>query len=349
MLNDYPIVHPNTFSKNPLIQLIAKDKNWTVSNNKKIPINARLFLNTDKIEPVKFNNGNPLVSLDELDANVNLQAVNRTYRLKARENRIIAIDVEPHSSQELKDYVLKFPAHLTELSTNGGVHLFIKVPEDLINDENRYMFDDLSVFKEPVPKEEQRQAYYEVIFNDHFITFTKRMDIDKECTNFISNEIARKQLIDFLEKIVELDRDKKESRELAKNYKIELAQNMIDNKSMERIDRFIALKALRSAIDQTSDKTIEDFGDDGSRYEMSVASTLSAHVIKIHKLSIKTEMLHELASSLSEQDLAYSVYRMIEDIVPYRDKHEEFRDGLPWLLYISKKSYEFIKSQTEKK
>lgn len=350
----FPMVHPSTFIQNPLVNHLANEPYWTVSDDNKRPVNARLLLDTGNVYNAKFDGEWPLVTLHELDKDQNLQAVNRAYRLRARENRVIAIDVEPGAPEYMKQDVLEFPAHMTELSKNGGVHLLILVPEDLINPENRYMFDDLSVFKEPVPKpedpaEKPRDAYFEVLFNDHFVTFTKRMLTEKACIDYDQNPEAKAMLARFLDGIVQMDKQRKKERELAKQYRIGMMKNLIDEEKEKAIESFISIKPFEKAREQAENKSASDFGEDYSRYEMSVANGLAFHTIRVHKLAEDTISFREMATSLNDQDLAYAIYLLLKEAVPYRDKHEETRDGLPWLLFTSKRAYEFVKAQNAKR
>lgn len=350
----FPMVHPVIFAQNPLIHHLNGDPHWTVSDDNKRPVNARVLLDTEVAYNVKFDGEWPLVTLQELDANPNLQAVNRAYRLRARENRVIAIDVEPSAPENMKQEVLEFPAHYTELSKNGGVHLLILVPEDLVTPENRYMFDDLSVFKEPVPKpedpsEKPREAHFEVLFNDHFVTFTKRMLTDKPCIDYNQDPDAKAKLAGFLKNIVELDKQRKKERELAKQYRIGMMKNIIDEEKEKTIESFISIKPFEKAKEQAGSKSASDFGDDYSRYEMSVANGLAFHAIRVHKLAKDTLSFREMAESLTEQDLAYAIYLLLKDAIPHRDKHDETRDGLPWLLFTSKRAYEYVKAQNAKR
>lgn len=349
----FPMVHPHTFAQNPFIAHLNEDPYWTVSDDNKRPVNARLLLDTGNVYNVKFDGEWPLVKLRELDANPNLQAVNRAYRLRARENRVIAIDVEPRAPEQMKQEALSFPAHYTELSKNGGVHLLILVPEDLVTDENRYMFDDLSVFKEPVPKpengEKQRDAYFEVLFNDHFVTFTKRMLTEKPCIDYNQNPQAKSMLAAFLDSIVQLDKQRKQERELAKQYRIGMMKNLIDDEKEAIIKQFISIKPFEKAREQAGNKEVSDFGGDASRYEMSVANGLAFHTIRTHQLAKDTISFREMAESLTEQDLAYAIYLLFQEAVPYREKHDETRDGLPWLLFTAKRAYEYVKAQNAKR
>lgn len=352
-MTDFTMVHPLVFKANPLIQKIASDPWWTMSDNEKRPIHAVKFLETGNVYNARFDEGHPLVTLDALDADPNLDAVNRAYRLRARENRVMMIDVEPSAPLEMKQQVLAFPAHYTELSKNGGVHLLIEVPADMITNENRYLFDDLSVLKEPVPKDaagkQSRQAHYEILLNDHYVTFTKKMDTAKRVADFENDPNDRAALRSFLENIVQLDAERKAERERAKAYRVKLAEDAIDDARQADIQTFLKLRAIDIAREQAAEKSITDYGGDGSRYEMGVANSLAYHILRTHKMASETTSFHELAARFDEEMLIHATYQLLQDAVPYRDKHDEDRDGLPWLLYTAKRAYEYMKAQNSKR
>ena len=346
------MVHPSVFIQNPLIDKIADDENWTVSDDKKKPVNAKVLLATEQVVNAKFDGEWPLVSLRLLDSNIKLDAVNRAYWLQARKNRVIAIDIEPVASDLMKNYMIHFPAHYTEMSRNGGVHVILEVPESMINDENRYLFDDLSVLKEDVPKNEEgkelRPAHFEVLFNDHYVTFTKFM-VHKPYCDYENDSKARSALAEFLDTIVKMDKKRKEIRERIRQYKISMINNQITTEKKEAIEKFTGLLPFDNAKEQAEMKDPADFGGDLSRYEMSIASGLAYHTLRCHEGAKDTISYRELAESLTENDLVYAIYTMLEEVVPYRDKHDEERDGLPWLLFTAKNAYEFTRANTVKK
>lgn len=347
-MNDhFPMVHPDIFIKNPLINSIAGECRWTVSNTDKIPVNAKALIETGDIFNAKFTGENPLVDLRTLDKEENLIAVNRAYRLQARHNNIITVDVEPCAPESLKAFAFDFPAHYTELSLNGGVHLTIKVPDSLITNKNRYMFENLSVFKEPIPDGEKRNAHYEVLFNDHFITFTKRM-VNKPVANYNNDDEAYKKLEKFLNHIAKLDKDKKEMRERAKEYSIEMVEETIDDESLKNINAFLNIKPFDTAKEKAGKIDLCDFGEDHSRYEMSLANSLASFTLRYHAMAVKTIEYRQITKDLGPQELTYAIYKLLEEMIPHRDKHDEFREELPWLLYTAKRAYEFIKASNDK-
>ncbi|KQY83670.1 hypothetical protein ASD24_29580 [Paenibacillus sp. Root52] len=352
-MNTYPLVHPLLFSQNPLITKLSHDPFWTVSDDKKRPVNAKILLDTYELYNAKLDDSRewPLVTLPELDADKNLDGVNRAYWLRARDNRVIAIDVEPIAPQWMKNQILNFPAHYTELSKNGGVHALILVPESLINEHNRYLFDDLSVFKEPVPKDENgkdiRPAFFEILLNDHYITFTKRMLVEKPSADY-DDPTDREILQSFLTKILEMDQKRKADRDLVRQYQIGIVESQLNEDKQAEIRSFLELDIFDKAREKSIERKIHDFAGDESRYEMSVANGIAYYVIQNHKIAMDTEE-KEIAESLTEKDLTYAIYLMLQDAVPHRAKHDQQRNGMPWLLFTSKRAYEFIKSKNEQR
>src|SRR5690606_38878842 len=139
-----------------------------------------------------------------------------------------------------------------------------------------------------VPKEKDgkqtRGAHYEVLFNDHYVTFTKKMLTEKPSTDFENDAEAKAKLVNFLAVIVQLDQDRKKEREIAKQYRVQLMDSFLEDERQENVEKFLELSPFDIARTKAGEKDISDFGGDGSRYEMSVANGLAYHVINTHKL-----------------------------------------------------------------
>lgn len=340
-----PQVHEDFFMNHAIIQKIAHEEHWTVSDNEKQPVHAKDLLAENVIKPAHWRDGNPLVALTDIDRNPDFAFVNRAYRLHARDNRVIAIDVEPHAAIEMKQMVWDFPGHLRELSRNGGIHLLIEVPEDCIDDANRYLFNDLSVFKEPVPPGINHKSTYEVLFNDHYITFTKKLGFHLEATDFEQDPAAKAKLKSFLDNLVRLDAERREQRELMKQHRAELEEAKMTPEVKAALEMLLGLPPIEIARETVSAKTLEDYGGDASRYESSVASSYAHHIMKTHRMALQTISYKDQAKRLGENELIRGVYELLVDTVEYRPKHDEEREGYPWLLYVARNGYTFVKSQ----
>ena len=343
------IVHPIVFKQNPLIHYLKNDKRWTISTDDKIPVDANHFLTHNfDIKPASTLEGDPFVTLDDLDAVKELDAVNRAYHLHARDNHIMMIDVEPSAPQEFIDFACDFPAHYTEWSKNGGVHLLIAVPDALITDENRYLFTDLTVLKEDV-KDKDREAGYEVIFNNHFITFTKYMFTEKRVADFIHNEQDKQKLARFLNQLVVMDKERKALREQLRKDREKLSAIDTSSERYQRIETFVNLEGFKKYKTELETLSAADYQHDVSRYEASIASKIGFKVLQLKKYALDSVSFRNIVLQLTEDDLMYATYVILKDIIPYRDKHNEDRENMPWLLYTARNGYIFAKTKMNEK
>lgn len=341
--------HEDIFRQNPLIDKLKDEEAWTVSSNDKRPLHAPTLIRTMELENAHWNNGSPLVALTALDAVPELGFVNRAYQLRARENRVIAIDVEPHASVEMKHEVWNFPGHMRELSRNGGIHLLIEVPEECIDDASRYLFESMSVFKEPVPKGEKRKSAYEVLFNDHYITFTKRMGFHMAPTDFANEPEAKLRLKGFIDSLVALDAERRVQRELMKQHKAELDAKAVTPEMRELFDAFLALPPMLDARERAQEKTIDDAGGDASKFETIVANGIAYHALRARRMALETIMFRHIGEQMGDNEIIRVMYLLLQDIIPYRPKHDEEREGNPWLLFVAHNSFTFVKSQRSRR
>lgn len=332
MFEQYTKQSNKTFMENPVIQFLADDLRWTVSDKKKRPVDARFLLDTHRVRNAHLENEPfPLVSLHELNADPNLNHTNRAYRLRAQHNHIIMIDVEPEADDELLQFAKDFPAHLTEISTNGGVHLLIALPNEAITPENEYLLTS-TVIKSP-------KNDFEIICNDHYITFTKKLVMDKPIADYKNNIDDFNRLVSFLDNIVLMDAKTQEERLIKQELAIEFTDENIDEESLLKI---MESDSFASFMEKQREKKPSDFNHDLSRYEGSVSTACAGHVYRFVKRLPDTEVLKDTFSHLTDNDWIFLAYMMTKYIVPERDKHEEYRDGLPWLLYNAQNGWTYI-------
>lgn len=337
--DQYPQFSTDTLMKYQIIQKIADDERWTISDKKKRPVDAKHLLETYEVRHARvYDDPYPLVNLHKLNADENLAETNRAYRLQAQNNRIIIIDIEPKASVELRQFALDFPAHLTEISTNGGVHLMIELPEKVITPENEYILTS-TVIKSP-------DDTFEIICNDHYITFTKKFVLDKPAADYINNEDDFKRLESFLANIVEMDAEAQENRELKKQMAIEFDDSDIN---LEGIEKLLDSTSFIDFMDRQSEKSPKDFNNDQSRYEGSVATACAGHVFRFVQNLEDTQVLKHTFAHFTENDWIYAAYLMTKFVIPEREKHLEIRDGLPWLLYNAQSGWTFIRAKEEQK
>lgn len=330
--------------QNKLVQQLANEKQWTVSDKEKKPVDARYLLDTNNVRNARvLDDPYPLVTLHELNESPNLIHTNRAYRLQSQNNNIIVIDVEPHADKDMLMMSKNFPAHYTEISRNGGVHLLIEVPERIKNAENSYLFDTVVV--------KNKAGDMEVILNDHFITFTKRIVTDKPIADFENNPEQYAQLEKFLANIVKMDEEAKIDRELKRQMAVEFTDENLD---VDTINKVIKSLPFSEFIERQKEKDPKSFTDkkgspDWSRYEGSISTACAGHIFRFTKNLKSTVVLKDTFGHLTENDWIYASYLMLKEIVPTRDKHTEVREGMPWLLFNSQSAWQFILAQEEKK
>lgn len=304
------------FMASPAIQSIAKNKRWTVSTNQKIPIDMRMFIAKDTICGAAFNNDLSLVSLDELHQ-VLPNAANFAYYLSSAVDKIVVMDIEPKCPDDLKQKLKSLPALYAEMSMSGkGVHLLLPLPEKIAM---KYP----AIATKTAMKE--THGWYEVLI-EHYVTFTGKQI---PFTPLDPNDPAAMEEFD---KIFE---------ELAKNVR-EYVRRETDIEEIDGIDTEIADKILELALNASEKryrKTPEDFHNDMSRYEFSYLSWLYNNMQNLLNVrDIKQD--HQYTDS----EIAWLMYKTATEFLPYRDKHDEERNGLPWLLFEIKE----VMSKTEK-
>lgn len=335
----YPRYSNDILMKYQIIQEIANEERWTISDKKKRPVDAKHLLETYEVRPARvYDEPYPLVSLHRLNEDVNLSETNRAYRLQAQHNNIIVIDIEPKASKELREFALDFPAHLTEISTNGGVHLFIKIPDKILNEDNKYLLTS-TVIKSP-------DDTFEIIANDHYITFTKKFVLDKPAADYDNNPDHYRRLESFLNNIVEMDREAQEERELKRQIAIEFDDSDLNT---DLIEKLLESKSFTNFMERQGEKSPVDFKNDLSRFEGSVATACAGHVYRFASTLDQTQVLKHTFADMTENDWIYTAYLMAKHILPEREKHTEIRDGLPWLLYNAQSGWTFIRAKEENK
>ena len=91
--------------------------------------------------------------------------------------------------------------------------------------------------------------------------------------------------------------------------------------------------------DFTYEKTLDgDFSGDWSRYEYGYISKLHYLLQRCAADMVDIRAEH-YSVKLSKQEAVMLVYMAAKQMMPPRDKHSTYRNGLPWLLYTSERIY----------
>lgn len=271
-----------------------------------------------------------LNSLYELDL-PELTTFKRAYRMNALQNLVVVLDVEPDSSPEVIDKFSKLPAHYAEWSTNNGLHLFYKLDLTAISPEIRALL--AYTVKKIDTVEHSLRCKFELILNDHWITFTGKTNPSQivPVENPIPSEIYK-----ILESIA------KETLV----HQLQLQEIAIDAETTsEESDRVAEWLLGSSKTSEVMQLTPDQFQNDMSKYEFNCIIRIAGYLRyqMDHITPMQAFRLNGInLAQLSDQDAVKAVYLVAKEILPYRDKHSTNRDKMPWLLYTSLKAYEQV-------
>lgn len=291
------------FYGNPVIQRLAFERRWTISDKDKVPIDMTDLLasNGQVIHGAltKKEGHCPYVDLHTLMKNIP-NAKNNAYWLDAKTDGILVLDIEPKCPKVISDRLLQLPALYGEYSMSGkGYHLILPLPNT---------YEDVFGCKTAVKEE---HGYYEFLCN-HYVTFTRNV----LPANLVPN-MGTMSYDDYVNIWNEMAENIKVDE---KNIVLEIMSEEVDTEWTDYIQTILQ----SSECDYS--KTPEDFEDDMSRFEYGCTSHYYHELIKILK-SIKVEY--------EKDELIWEIYRATAEILPYREKHDTARNGMPWLLYLS--------------
>lgn len=336
------------FSENKLIQKIGEDPYWTFSDDNKKPLNARRYIDTKDLTLFRMEDEEDisnLVTLDELQEDKDLKYVNRTYRFhnnSKRRNPLICIDVEKTASEGIVQKMMQMPIHYAEYSKSGGLHLLIEVPRNIITKEMNYLFN-LTVFKDA-------SGDLEIIFNRHFCTFTRKVIPTRPVDYSSETTPDSQQLRDFLKYIVKLDAKRQKIREETQRIALTKTKGYDMNNLPSHVEALINI-IPKDYIEYLKNLSLSDFEYDESKFEISIAGKVAGKMYGLVEESddpFLSSLLTVSPMDLDLWDYAYATFAIIKEIIPERPKHHEKREGLDWLLYLSRNSSRYIKSQRQK-
>lgn len=291
------------FYGNPVIQKLALERRWTISDKDKVPIDMTdLLMSNGQIIHGALNKKeghNPYVDLHTLMTHIP-NAANNAYWLDAKTDGVIVLDIEPKCPKEIAHELLKLPAYYGEYSMSGnGYHLILPLPNTFPE-----VYSCMNAVKE-------EHGYYEFLCN-HYVTFTRNV-----LPAGLVPDMGQASYGDFMKiwnnLAVHVDLDKRNS-----------VQAVLDEEEDTEWTDFIQ-NILQSDV-KAYRKTPDDFCDDMSRYEFGYTCHMYRELI---------EILKSLKVFYTRSQVVWEVYRAVSATIDYRDKHDTARNGMPWLLYLS--------------
>ena len=290
------------FYNNPVIQKLAILENWTVSDKNKRPIDMRAFIDKQELWGAAFDRGyNPLVDLKTLcDAIPN--ATNNAYYLDAERDGIVILDIEPSCPDNIKELFMGLPYLYGEVSMSGrGIHLIFNLPRMILA---RYP----NAQQKLALKEEH--GYYEILMN-HMVTFTRNTLPPAEFKNDIS----------IFENVFEL---------LAQQATKTIKAEQLDASSLDVEAIPYARTIINVLMGQNYYKHLSDFKFDNSKYEYNMAFFYNQ---RLERMIGKEWTFKDHTYTAEER--AVMIYEIVKQKIDHRAKHDSFRNGMPWLLYIT--------------
>ena len=305
------------FRSHPFVSSIAGEKKWTVSTSDKMPIDMNYLKEYQRVIGATFAGGNqPLTDLDDMQSifagigepDQPVIIANAAYNLKQAMDGFFVLDIEPDCPPEMRDQLLALPYVYGEYYMSGrGFHLVFTRP-DPIPVKRPELF-----LAKPAIKHEN--GWFEFLLN-HYVTFTGHM-IDHPAGQIIKPEQDLWDLFDAVSEKTQITRTiSLEDMEIPDIDDIERGQFIVDFLSDEAV-------AYR--------KTPEDFNNDMSKYEFGVAGFYHKRMCSL--LSTTAYQRHDY----TPQERIRILYEIMVVYLPWRKKHDEYRDNMPWLMYTAKR------------
>lgn len=295
---DPRLVFPD-FYGNPVISAIADVPRWTVSDNEKMPINMReLVFGLGRVWGAHEISEQCLFTLDEMTQHLP-QAANNAFYLRAQTDGFLVLDIEKTCPPELAQRLLTLPNLYSELSMSGrGYHLVLPLPSN---------FWDYPIASGKKVLQHDH-GHYEILL-DHWVTFT-RSPVPRAtlpATDYRSGL--------WEEIYAELAKDAVE----APTAEFDLGTERPDIPRREQIIELMTRRPL--------EKSLEDFRNDYSRFEYS---TLGVLFNRLRTILVAIHGNH--GTTYDEAAMSWLLFEAATQVLPYRDKHDEHRNGIPLLL-----------------
>lgn len=340
---------------NYLIDSIRNERNWGISSDKKVPLYLGTFLlsgNPQDIRAVRKEDMNNLPTLSEIDnchftGVYNFNDTNRAYHMQAGQNLVVGFDVEnfegdefdklkfsaPHRTDpSFLEWFSKIPAHYREYSNHYGIHLLYQLKRKRLTDKAIDMLSERTEYKYK-GEYNGKKLEYELMMNNHWLTLTRNVfgnvvDLSHDAPDFVYN---------LLNNIAQDYQNKQ-------NY---LAGVDIKEQASPLAQKMARILFNDKVIERNKNLSVEDFNDDNSNYEAHVALSLASS-LKYRLENPKPFDVINLKTSpalITISDKIWATAIEMKEIIPPRAKHNAERNGLPWLVYVAQRAWNYIISE----
>ena len=310
--NEFPL-----FYQNPAIQKLKDIPKWSVSDKNKRPIDMFLLQTQQQISGCDVTMPGAMCTLAET-INILETPANHAFYLDVLEENVIIVDIEKICNPLLYKELMKLPYLYAEKSMSGrGAHLIMPLPRN---------FDEYPIAQTKVALKEP-SGQFELLLN-HWVTFTRNVIKTPTAPNGINTNGSYDKWDEIYKKLAE-----NATKTHYEQLEYTETKNIADiPKSDEILDLLVNKNPYRKS---PSDFTREDGSPDMSRYEAGFLTTKYINLLMILNTTI--------ADSNYNYTLSDHIAILAETAklgLSHRDKHDTYRNKLPYLTYIAKQTVE---------
>lgn len=316
-----------------LLDELLADPYWAGSSKDKVPLYLGDYLNSGgPLYPVSRQEFNKLNTANEIKQNETLKNALICYRMHAKDNYVIVFDVEssftdiPKTAKKYSRWFYEQKAHYKEWSQHLGLHLFYKIKFDRLSDSAKKMLLTRTEIKVT-----HDDLDYEIIMNNHFITFTfnkiDEMPLDEDAPDWVYNALE------------DGAKDIKTIMPSQVTKPTEVAGRLYNLYLQEDTEYLAKLRTLTVSDMHSKDES-------KSSYEYGIAIRLAGYLNRRLNSAngIEGIVLGQNPKDITLSDKAWAVAHKLSEIAEKRPKWDEFRDGLPWTTYVAKAALEYLES-----
>lgn len=322
------------FYGNPVIRQLGRDRRWSISDAEKMPVNIPRLLDTGAITGASlYKLDSDTVTLATLTRRLPT-ASNCAYYVQAAEINYVLLDIEKTCPPEITHRLLKLAdTHglYTETSMSGkGYHILLPLPEN---------FYDIEASTDKA-KIQHPEGYYEVLL-DHWVTFT-RHPIDPEILAASATDPDNDDVVweDVYAELAAAAATRQSADNVVHLDSADQLEPADYTEAQRAFDTEIA-DLVTDQVQATPRKSLSDFSFDTSRWEFSTLSLIVRRTAVL--LSERLRMAqhdHPPATpaygrlvTVTADHIVRIAYPVATATIPWREKHDGWRNGLPYLLY----------------
>lgn len=286
------------FYANPVIIKLANNPKWTVSDKDKRPIDMARFRFEHRVVGAAFPDPPCTCTLPELMRDFP-DAPNHAYYLDALKDDIVIMDIEPTCPPDEARKLLNMPWLYGEVSLSGkGYHLAFRLPREILN-------------KYPDALNKERMFHpmkYWELHLLHWVTFTRRM---------IQPQANNQPFEPIFEWLCQQQRA------------VNALDFQIDLEPPENIPYEDGI--LKTITGVTCKQSLADKHGDISAWEFSQAIFYCSKLQQI----LQANVIKSNGHTYTDTEQCWLIYYALKKRLPHRDKHDSYRNDMPWLLYLA--------------